>query len=230
MYELTTLLLDIITIGLVAAISPTTFAVLIVLLSLSKRPKTSGAGFLAGSFIVVLLAGILGFLAAGSVVYLTKSDPGPVRGWVNVILGAVVLYYGGNIIFNKKELFETMEISDKPSKSPRSEFMSNMVLAMGMFALNFITTALVFLGASKIALAQVDFMGKIISMVVLLAITLSLVEIPLLIYVFRPQKANKILYKLNQWIKKNGYYLSAALILIIGIYLLYNGLNILKWI
>lgn len=230
MYELLTLLLDIIPIGLVAAISPTTFAVLIVLLSLSKRPKTSGAGFLAGSLIVVLLAGILGFLAAGSVVYLTKSDPGPVRGWVDVILGAVVLYYGANIIFKKKELFETMEISDKPPKSPSSEFVGSMVLAMGLFALNFITTVLVFLGGSKIALAQVDFVGKILSMVVLLALTLSLVEIPLLIYVFRPQKADKILYKLNQWIKKNGYYLTAALVIIMGIYMLYNGLNILNWI
>ncbi|MDO8870193.1 MAG: hypothetical protein Q7V10_05520 [Methanobacteriaceae archaeon] len=48
MSEIVILLLEIVPISLAAAISPTSFALLIVLLSLSKRPKTSGGWFFTG--------------------------------------------------------------------------------------------------------------------------------------------------------------------------------------
>ena len=73
-------------------------------------------------------------------------------------------------------------------------------------------------------------MDKIISLLILVVITLLLVEIPLLIFFLLPQKADTILSRLNGWIQKNGHYLTASLTIIIGIYILFNGLNELNLI
>lgn len=230
MAEIVTLILEILPIALAASISPTSFAMVIVLLSLSKRPKTSGTGFLAGSFLVILLAALLGMLATEGLL-LTRGESGPLKSWIDLLLGIILLYYGFKIFLKKNAWFEENEL-ELPinNKSPTSEFFSSMFLAMGLFALNFITTALVFLGGSKIAAAGFGWLGMVISLFILIAITLSMVALPVLIYFITPKKADKILSKLNNWIKKNGHYLTAILVIIIGLYFLSNGLDGLNWI
>jgi Sap, sulfolipid-1-addressing protein len=101
MSELVTLLSDIVPIALVAAISPTTFTVVILLLSLFKKPKTSGLGFLAGSLIVMLGAVSLGFLTAEGAYFATGGNPGPLHGWIDLILGIIVLFFAIKISFQK---------------------------------------------------------------------------------------------------------------------------------
>jgi hypothetical protein len=58
---------------------------------------------------------------------------------------------------------------------------------MGLFALNLITTILVFFGSNQIAASDVNWIGKIISLILLVVLTLLLVEIPLMIYLFAPK-------------------------------------------
>lgn len=109
-------------------------------------------------------------------------------------------------------------------------FGGSALLAIGLFALNLITTILVFFASNQIAISNVNWMDKIISLLILVIITLLLVEIPLIICFLFPQKADTILSKLNGWIQKNGHYLTASLTIIIGIYILLNGLNELNLI
>jgi hypothetical protein len=231
MADIVTLLLEIVPLALVAAISPTSLALLVILLSLSKRPKTSGTGFLLGSSLIILLAALLGMLAAEGAFLLSRADPDPLKAAINLLLGIILFFYGIKILLKKNEWFEEGELElPTNNKSATSEFLSSMFLAMGLFALNFITTALVFLGGSKIAVAGLGWLGTIISLLVLMAISLSTVALPVLIYFLTPQKADKILSKLNKWIKKNGHYLTAILVIIIGLYFIYNGLIGLNWI
>lgn len=229
MSELVTLLSDIVPIALVAAISPTTFTVVILLLSLSRKPKTSGLGFLAGSLIVMFVAVLFGFLAAEGVYFATGGNPSPLHGWIDLILGIIILFFAIKISFQKDNnpiKFETPQ----EERSNVSEFGGSMLLAMGIFAVNFITTILVIYASSQIAISSVNWPGKTISLVLLVIITLLLVEIPLLICFLVPKKANKILSKLNVWIQKHGQYLTAGLLLILGFYLIHKGLGILNWI
>ena len=109
-------------------------------------------------------------------------------------------------------------------------FFGSALLAMGLFALNLITTILVFLASNQIAASSVNWMGKTITLILLVTITLLLVEIPLMIYFLVPQKADNILSNLNTWIQKRGHYLTAGLVIIIGIYILFEGLNELNLI
>lgn len=229
MSELVTLLADVVPIALVAAISPTTFTVVILLLSLSKKPKTSGVGFLAGSIIVMLVAVLLGFLAAKGALFATGGNSSPLRELIDVLLGFILLFFAMKISFQKDNNPIKLE-NPQEERSSASEFGGSMLLAMGMFAINFITTILVIYASSQIAIFSVNWPGKTISFILLVIITLLLVEIPLLICFLVPKKANKILSQINAWIQKHGQYLTAVLLLILGFYLIHKGSGILNWI
>lgn len=229
MSELVTLLADVVPIALVAAISPTTFTVVILLLSLSKKPKTSGVGFLAGSIIVMLVAVLLGFLAAKGASFVTGGNSSPLRELIDVLLGFILLFFAMKISFQKDNNPIKLE-NPQEERSSASEFGGSMLLAMGMFAINFITTILVIYASSQIAISSVNWPGKTISFILLVIITLLLVEIPLLICFLVPKKANKILSQINAWIQKHGQYLTAGLLLILGFYLIHKGSGILNWI
>jgi hypothetical protein len=229
MSELLTLLSDVVPIALVAAISPTTFTVVILLLSLSKKPKTSGMGFLTGSLIVMLVAVLLGFLAAEGASFATGGNPGTFHGLIDVILGLFLLVYAIKISFQKDNNPIKLE-TPQEERSSASEFGRSMFLAMGMFAMNLITTILVIFASSRIAISSVNWPGKILSLTLLIIITLLLVEIPLFICFLVPQKANEILSKLNAWIKKHGHFLTAGLLFVLGAYLIIKGLGILNGI
>lgn len=229
MSELVTVLTDIVPIALVAAISPTTFTVVILLLSLSKKPKTSVVGFLVGSLIVILIAVLLGFLVVEGGSFATGGNQGPFQGLIDVILGLFLFIYAIKISFQKDN--NPIKLETPPDeRSSTSEFMGSMLLAMGMFAVNFITTILVIYASSQIAISSVNWLGKTISLILLVIITLLLVEIPLVICFLMPQKANQILSKLNAWIKKHGHFLTAGLLFFLGVYLIIKGLGILNWI
>ncbi|MEN6329695.1 MAG: GAP family protein [Methanobacteriaceae archaeon] len=202
---------------------------IILLLSLSTKPKTSGLGFLVGSLIVILIAVLLGFLAAEGESFATGGNPGLFHGLIEVILGLFLFIYAIKISFQKDN--NPIKLENPPDERSRtSEFVGSMLLAMGMFAVNFITTILVIYASSTIAISSVNWPGKTISLILLVIITLLLVEIPLVICFLVPHKANKILSNLNAWIKKHGHFLTAGLLIVLGVYLIIKGLGILNWI
>jgi cell division protein FtsW (lipid II flippase) len=49
------------------------------------------------------------------------------------------------------------------------------------------------------------------------------IEVPLLFFFIMPGTAAKATKPMNKWINKNGSYLIAGFLLIIGIYVIYNG-------
>lgn len=230
MSDLFNLLIIVVPIALVAAISPTTFIVMIVLLSLSKKPKISGLGFFVGSLIIILIAVLLGFVA-GEGATLVSTDINLIPGWINLIIGPIMLYFGLKMVFKKDYGADEEQVENRlKDKCPDLGFNDTVILSMGLFSLNLITTILVFSASSQIALSSVNWVGKIISTVLLAIITLLIVEIPLIIVFLVPKKADDILLKLNRWIQKRGHYLTAGLIIIIGAYILFNGLKELNLI
>lgn len=230
MSGLSNLLTIVVPIALVASISPTTFAVMIVLLSLSKKPKTSGLGFFVGSLIIILLSALLGIVVAESISLVDYKDISILPAWMNVILGVILFSFGVKISFKKEYSADEETENRLKDKYQSYGFGGSVLLAMGIFTLNIITTILVFFASSQIGLSNLNLIGKTISLIILISITLLLVEIPLLICFLVPQKADNILSKLNRWIQKNGHYLTAGLTVIIGIYLIFKGLGELNLI
>jgi hypothetical protein len=177
-----------------------------------------------------MLAALLGLLAIGGA-YLTASTKlNLLPGGIDIILGSIMLYFGIKTVLKKDYGSDNEKVENQIKEGNASGFWSSALLAMGLFSLNLITTVLVFFASSQIAISSVNGMGKIISLILLVIITLLLVEIPLIILFLVPQKADSILSKLSGWIQKNGQYLTAGLIIIIGLYFLFNGLKELQLI
>jgi threonine/homoserine/homoserine lactone efflux protein len=65
---------------------------------------------------------------------------------------------------------------------------------------------------------------------ILIFITLLVCEVPLIMYVLRPQKAKKILLNVNKWLQRNGHILMGIVLLLIGAYLIWAGWMRLEFI
>ena len=218
-----TLLTQIIPLALGAAVSPTALMGIILLLSISKRPKLQGFGYYIGAIILILIVVILGILLSAGVTS-TSPTPDPILAGIDVLLGIILLLFGIKRIF-------------QPQNAPKKRFQgigkesSNLILfieglsfGFGMFLINFSTTIIILEAGKEIGVSLVDPIGKLIIVMILTFITLMVCEVPLGIYLLFPEKANNILSKVNKWMQRNGHYLMGVVLIVIGVYLVWVGL------
>lgn len=218
----TTLIAQIMPLALGAAVSPTALMGIILLLSMSKKPKLQGFGYYIGAIVLILIVVVIG-ISLGTAVTATTSQPNPILAWFDVIVGILLLILG----------FKRLS---QPQKSPTKRFgegklgsnigmlIKGFTFGFVMFLINFSTTILVLEAGKVIGTSSADAVGKIIVIILLMIITLLVCEIPLLIYLIFPKKANNVLSKVEAWMQKYGHYLMAAVIIVIGIYLVYIGI------
>jgi hypothetical protein len=217
------LLTQIIPLALGAAVSPTALMGIIILLSISKRPKLQGFGYYFGAIILIIIVVLLGILLGAGITTATPK-PNPILAGIDVLLGIFLLVFGFKRIFQaQKSPLGRFEGDDK-SKSSLLSLIKGVSFGFGMFLINFSTTIIVLEAGKEIGVSSADLMGKLIVVIVLILITLLVCEVPLLIYILFPDKANDMLSKVNKWMQKNGHYLMGVVILVIGVYLIWVGL------
>jgi len=223
MSQFLTLLIQIMPLALGAAISPTALMGIILLLSISKRPKLQGFGYYFGAIILILMVIVLGtILSAG--VNSTSPKSTPMLAGIDIVFGILLLVLGIKRIFQSENVHKQRFQGIGKKSSNLKIFMEGLSFGFGMFLINFSTTIIILEAAKEIAISQVDLMGKLIIVIILMFITLIVCEIPLGLYLLFPEKANNILSNVNKWMQKNGHYLMGVVILVIGIYILWMGL------
>ena len=109
MSSFSTLLTQIIPLALGAAVSPTALMGIILLLSISKRPKLQGFGYYIGAVILILMVILLGIIL-GAGITSTSQKPNPLLAEIDVLLGIFLLIFGIRRIFktqkSPKKLFQ----------------------------------------------------------------------------------------------------------------------------
>lgn len=83
---------------------------------------------------------------------------------------------------------------------------------------NFTTALLIFSGGSIIGLANPDFWTAVAVVTIFGIITLLLIEIPFVVYLTRPRVPAGALASLNDWFTRNGDYLLALVMFLLGIF------------
>jgi len=227
MSEFSALLIDILPIAFGAAVSPTVLIGIILVLSVSKRPKFSGLAFYIGAIILLLIVVAAGALVSKGATLATKTHPSTASAYFDIILGILLILFGIRRIRKEDKGPDKNRFTEDGSKSAVNRFIKYLILGFGMFIINFTTTVLVFAAGKDIGLSTAPIFDKLIVIIILTIITLLVVEIPLLVYVIAPKTANKLLEPLNIWMQKNGKYLMAAIIFVFGIYLLIRGIGVL---
>jgi Sap, sulfolipid-1-addressing protein len=223
MSQFLTLLSQIIPLALGAAVSPTALMGIILLLSISKRPKLQGFGYYFGSIILILIVVILGILLSAGVTSLSPT-PNPTLAGIDVLLGIILLLFGIKRIFNSQSAPKKRFQGIGKESSNLILFIEGLSFGFGMFLINFSTTIIILEAGKEIGVSLVDPIGKSIIVIILIFITLIVCEVPLAIYFLFPEKANNILSKVNKWMQRNGHYLMGVVIVVIGLYLVWVGL------
>jgi len=217
-----TLLTQIIPLGLGAAVSPTALMGIILLLSISKKPKVQGLGYYIGAIILISIVTVLGILL-GVGVTSTSHKPNPILAIIDVLLGIFLLILGFIRIFKTPKQKTKSLIENNKKTSTAMQFLKGLSFGFGMFLINFSTTIIILDAGKQIGSSSVGIYGKLIIVIILILVTLLVCEIPLLMYFLFPKKANNILSRVNKWMQKNGHYLMGIVILIIGLYLTWIG-------
>ncbi len=102
MSSFSALITQIIPLALGAAVSPTALMSIILLLSISKRPKLQGFGYYLGAIILIIIVVVLGILLGAGITTAT-AKPNPILAGIDVLLGIFLLVFGVKRIFQAQK-------------------------------------------------------------------------------------------------------------------------------
>ncbi|MGO9388270.1 MAG: GAP family protein [Methanobacterium sp.] len=226
MSVLSQLLIQIIPLSWAAAVSPTALSLFMVMMSITDNPKLAGLSFYFGAIIVLLVTVIIGILLGNGLSSTGHSDPGTIA-CIDLFLGAILVLLGIRSLFSKggesggSALFKYLNVESTASNF--SKFTHFFTVGLLTFLINFSTAIFVLAAARQIGVTKAGLFTDIFSILVIAIITLVVIEVPLLFFFIMPRTAAKATKPMNKWISKNGNYLIAGFLLIIGIYVIYNG-------
>lgn len=209
-------MIQMVTYGLIAAISPVAIMVLVSLM-MTKKPMKNALAFLLG-FTLVLVA--LGVVAVFVLHVGAGKGNHKVDAWIDIILGALCLALIPLSLRKKK---------DKPEKDRARPFTATKAFSVGVVTMCINTsTMIVFIaGAHAIVMAHLGTAQDVLALAVLTLITLVTLVVPIVIYALFPAKADKLLGSLRVWLVKRQKLIGVAILVIFGIYLLVKGINTL---
>jgi hypothetical protein len=191
-------------------------AVMAVLSATTRRPFK--AVFFTITYATVFSAICLVLVAIGSAATIGVK-PSPATAGFDVVLGIILLYVAGRSL--------TKGVNTPLLRSFDPDAMSiAAVVSMGvLFSASNFSSLIPALAASKdIGVAAVPPFGKMVALVFLLAIALSWVWAPVAVYLVTPNNFDRFLDPVITFLRRHGGQLMAAVLFVIGLYLLVRGM------
>ena len=215
-------LTGLIPLGLVIALSPITVIPAVLVLQ-AARPRPSGLAFLAGWLLG--LAGLTALCvgASGLLGGLHKSPP-TWASWLRVALGVALILFG---IFRWLTRHGQTESpgwmrSFATITPARAAITAAALVVMRPDVLLICVPAGLAIGASGLGVA-----GDWISAAFFVAIAASTVAIPIVAYAVAGHRLDDAMVRLKDWMEKNNAALMAAILVVVGLMVLYNGIRAL---
>ncbi|MHA7650346.1 GAP family protein [Mycobacterium sp. ML4] len=217
-----TLLTALIPLALVIAVSPLTIIPAVLVLH-APRPRPTGLAFLGGWVLgLCVLTGIF-VTASGAMAGLHKSPPAWAS-WLRVVLGSVLILFGIYRWFSRHRESEAprwMRAFD--TITPKRAAVTAAVLTVLRPEVSLLCVA----AGLAIGTNGLGPVGRWVAGGVFVAISASTVAIPILAYVAAGDRLDEPLERLKEWMQKNHAAMLAAVLVLIGLMVLYNGLSAL---
>jgi hypothetical protein len=208
--------------GLVIALSPITVIPAVLVLQ-APRPRPSGLAFLAGW--VLGLAALTAVSVAGSGLLGGLHKPAPRwASWLRVILGAALIVFGIYRWFTRHRHTESPAwMRSFATITPARAAITGAVLVVIRpdVLLICVPAGLAIGGSGK------DVVDDWIAAAFFVAIAASTVAIPVLAYAAAGHRLDDAMARLKDWMDKNNAALMAAILVVIGLMVLYNGIHAL---
>jgi hypothetical protein len=208
--------------GLVIALSPITVIPAVLVLQ-APRPRPSGLAFLAGWVLGLAALTALSVAASGMLGGLHKSPP-TWASWLRVILGAALILFGVYRWLTRHRHTESPAwMRSFASITPARAGVTGAVLVViRPDVLLICVPAGLAIGGSGLDVAD-DW----IAAAFFVAIAASTVAIPILAYAAAGHRLDNAMARLKDWMDKNNAALMAAILVVIGLMVLYNGVHAL---
>jgi hypothetical protein len=208
--------------GLVIALSPITVIPAVLVLQ-APRPRPSGLAFLAGWVLGLAALTALAVAASGLLGGLHKSPP-TWASWLRVILGATLVLFGVYRWFTRHRHTESPAwMRSFATITPaRAGVAGAALVVIRPDVLLIGVPAGLAVGASGLGVA-----GDWIAAAFFVAIAASTVAIPILAYAAAGHRLDDALGRLKDWTDKENAALLAAILVVIGLMVLYNGIRAL---
>ncbi len=206
--------------GLVVAISPITIIPAVLVLQ-APRPRPSGLAFLTGWLLGLAALTALCVAASGLLGGLHKSTPSWAS-WLRVALGSAL------ILFGIYRWLTRHGDSDSPAwmrsfatiRPVRAGITGAALVVARPDVLFICVPAGLAIGASGL-----DAAGDWLAAAFFVTIAASTVAVPILAYAAAGHRLDEAMSRLKDWMEKNNAALMAALLLVIGAMVLYNGIH-----
>jgi Sap, sulfolipid-1-addressing protein len=208
-----------------SALWPTLVAVVIVALS-QENPKRLLLAFLVGGLMTTITVGLVIVFALGSSIDDTKSTTSPA---VDLTVGVLSLVIG--FVSQRREHRRPLT-PPKPKKQPREgPSRTERALARGTLfafllgiALDIAPSFFYLVAIKDIAEANYSTAEVVVLVVGFCLMMFMLIELPLLSYVFAPEKTAVWANQFNAWLHENARHLITLLAFGVGIFLIVRAI------
>ncbi len=216
------LLATLIPLALVIAVSPLTIIPAVLVLH-SPRPRPTSLAFLGGW--VLGLAALTAVFTAGSGLFggLHKSPP-HWASWTRVVLGSALILFGIYRWLTRHRESDTprwMRAFD--TITPRRAGLTGLVTVVRLEV-----SIMCLAGGLAIGTSSLGVAGKWVLATVFVVLSASTAALPILGYLSAGDRLEDQLTKLKDWMESNHLGMLAAVLILIGLMVLYNGISALS--
>jgi Sap, sulfolipid-1-addressing protein len=216
--------------ALAAAVYPTLLAGVILILA-QPRPLRMLFGFLAGGYIISMIAGIaiVRALESSGAVDTSHHSTKPI---VSMVAGAASLAVAWGIWSGaiNRGLSKRKRPRRAP-KTPKKPSMTSRALSRGSVAMAFVAGTILNLpgvwyleALTEIAKAMPSTVSALLQLLVFNVIMFALVEIPIVAYAVSPQGAAGLVERASKWGREHSREVAIAVATIVGAWLIAKGI------
>jgi hypothetical protein len=215
-------LAGLIPLALVIAISPLSIIPAVLVLQ-APRPRPASLAFLAG-WLFGLAALTALFVAGSGVLGGMHKSPPTWASWLRVALGSALIGFGVYRWLTRHRHTESPAwMRSFATISPTRAGITGLALVV----VRFDVLVMCLVAGLAIGTSQLSVAGELICAVFFVAVSASTVAIPVLAYAAAGQRLDDTLARLKDWMEKNNAALLAAILVLIGLMVLYNGIHAL---
>ena len=216
------MLTGLVPLALVIAISPLSIIPAVLVLQ-APRPRPSSLAFLAG-WLFGLAALTALFVAGSGVLGGMHKSPPTWASWLRLALGSALIVFGIYRWLTRHRHTESPAwMRSFATISPTRAGITGLALVVVRFEV----LVMCLVAGLAIGTSQLSVAGELICAVFFVAVSASTVAIPVLAYAAAGHRLDDTLARLKDWMEKNNAALLAAILVLIGLMVLYNGIQAL---
>jgi Sap, sulfolipid-1-addressing protein len=215
-------LATLIPLALVVAISPLSIIPAVLVLQ-TPRPGPTGLAFLGGWLLGLAALTAVFVVSSDALGALRKSPPAWVS-WLRIVLGLALIGYGIYEWLTRRRHTESPKwMRTFATLTPARAGLTGLVLVIvRLEVLTMCALAGLAIGGSGLGMA-----ANWITATIFVVVAASTVAIPVLAYAGAGDRLNEPMVRLKDWMERNNAALLAAILLVIGLMVLHNGVKAL---